>query len=626
MSQDVQIPLLHRFRLHDMRPILEDDVEMQLGTGPNVILGGNGLGKTTIMQAIVYGLTGGNDGIEEDRRQRWDHRYFRKRLSPEVHKSSFVELELSLSKTSFLIRRGFQGSHLTGFWRKEHTDAWIENPHDATSAYERALTEQGGFANIDDFRFLVHRLLYLSESRQLLAWDFDAQLRASMSLNPDLVNEEQFRRTRETIKNLDSDKRHLRVAINKLEAHIAQSSSKETGSRAETAASDGLSTIVKELSDISRQRHELEAREATFSDQLSGASNRVESLRQQIEEIEASAVFDLISEQEAASSLALSKLTQIGICPSCGTVQHDLQAQALAYQRDHKCILCGSEHPTEHRPRLSTLLSQFSEKLRSKAEAEDQLVSTQQKVRRLLHRESTLRNRVNELRMQQLDVATVERDYVDAIGDPAKQKALMERQESEIEAHIYELKTDLERQFAAYRSAMKERAEWIGDRYTYYSTSFLGIPCSLRESPMPRNEGLRTFVPEFEDIVRDSPDSCSEAQRFFLDIAFRMALIDYATKRAEGPAIFFCETPETALDLSYVDNVVTMFQRFTEAGHTLVLTTNAQLDSIAAKLLKKIPKRRRRNRLLNLIEVGRLSAVQRSALPRLRQIVQAILE
>lgn len=64
------------------QPIFRGDVELTARSGVSVILGGNGLGKTTLMQALIYALTGGvSEEIEEDKRLRWGHAYFRSRLN-----------------------------------------------------------------------------------------------------------------------------------------------------------------------------------------------------------------------------------------------------------------------------------------------------------------------------------------------------------------------------------------------------------------------------------------------------------------------------------------------------------------------------------------------------------------
>jgi DNA repair exonuclease SbcCD ATPase subunit len=38
------------------QPIFRGDVELTARSGVSVILGGNGLGKTTLMQALIYAL------------------------------------------------------------------------------------------------------------------------------------------------------------------------------------------------------------------------------------------------------------------------------------------------------------------------------------------------------------------------------------------------------------------------------------------------------------------------------------------------------------------------------------------------------------------------------------------
>jgi hypothetical protein len=91
-----------------------------------------------------------------------------------------------------------------------------------------------------------------------------------------------------------------------------------------------------------------------------------------------------------------------------------------------------------------------------------------------------------------------------------------------------------------------------------------------------------------------------------------MALIDLACGD-RGTATFICETPETALDFSYVNNVVRMFASFAKKRHNILLSANIQNSGIAEKLIARIAKRDRRKHIVNLLEVGRLSAVQQSA-------------
>jgi hypothetical protein len=158
-----------------------------------------------------------------------------------------------------------------------------------------------------------------------------------------------------------------------------------------------------------------------------------------------------------------------------------------------------------------------------------------------------------------------------------------------------------------------------------YATEFLGLPCELSERSQAGLVSITRFVPQFNGTPRDTPESCSEAQRFFLDIAFRMALIDFAASGPDDTAMFICETPETALDMSYIDNVVRMFGQFAKQGHALLISANIQLGGIAEKLLRLVPLQERPAHVLNLLEIGQLSQVHRDSLPALSAAIERCL-
>jgi hypothetical protein len=146
----------------------------------------------------------------------------------------------------------------------------------------------------------------------------------------------------------------------------------------------------------------------------------------------------------------------------------------------------------------------------------------------------------------------------------------------------------------------------------------------LVEVDQPGLLRLKRFVPLFKGVQRPEAEYCSEAQRFFLDIAFRMALID-AAGGEDGTATFFCETPETALDISYVDNVVEMFTAFAKKQHNVLLTANLQSEGIAEKLLGKVAVSERKKRIVNLLSIGVLSSVQEKARSKFERVLNKML-
>lgn len=220
MADRITLPRLSRFKLVGFQPIFKTDVEMSLNGGPYFVLGGNGLGKTTIVQAVVYGMAGEvGESIEDQKSLRWNHDYFRQRLEKSKVASSYVEVEFRLGSAVLGVRRGFTNSAVTAF-KPDKAKKWIETPEEAQVAFNQGILAYGGYQTSADFAFIAHRLLYLAESRRLLAWDNNSQLRIIMLLNQDAVVEADFRRRKRELKEMDSSKRHVHVALGKIIARI----------------------------------------------------------------------------------------------------------------------------------------------------------------------------------------------------------------------------------------------------------------------------------------------------------------------------------------------------------------------------------------------------------------------
>ena len=98
----------------------------------------------------------------------------------------------------------------------------IEDRAKAEAAYLGALQEFGGYESVTDFAFLFHRLCYLPESRRLVVWHTRAQLRLLMLLNQDIINEEDFRQRRFSLRLMDSRKRHIHVALTKASEQLTR--------------------------------------------------------------------------------------------------------------------------------------------------------------------------------------------------------------------------------------------------------------------------------------------------------------------------------------------------------------------------------------------------------------------
>ena len=206
----VILPKINLMKVEGFDKIFKEDiVEIDFSKSLNILLGGNGLGKTTLLQCIIYGLTGGTNipEVEPLKGFRWDHNFFRKRVKVERQQDAKVTIEFNVSNKRFRVVRGLQGNRVIDFYIDDNQ---------ANIKYEEAIIEYGKYDNFNSFVFIVSRLLYLPENRRSLMWDYDAQIRALMILSNDIIDEEEYRNLRLQIKNMDSTKRHTIVRINKI--------------------------------------------------------------------------------------------------------------------------------------------------------------------------------------------------------------------------------------------------------------------------------------------------------------------------------------------------------------------------------------------------------------------------
>jgi hypothetical protein len=116
-----------------------------------------------------------------------------------------------------------------------------------------------------------------------------------------------------------------------------------------------------------------------------------------------------------------------------------------------------------------------------------------------------------------------------------------------------------------------------------------------------------SLVLELRSSARREHHQLSESQRFFLDIALRMALAHFASNRT-APATLFIDTPEGSLDIAYEARAGEMFAEFVATGHDILMTANVNTSQLLKKLARACGPDRMQ--LARMTEWGELSDVQ----------------
>jgi ABC-type cobalamin transport system ATPase subunit len=116
-----------------------------------------------------------------------------------------------------------------------------------------------------------------------------------------------------------------------------------------------------------------------------------------------------------------------------------------------------------------------------------------------------------------------------------------------------------------------------------------------------------SLVLQIKGAVRREIHQLSESQRFFVDIALRMAFAHFMSD-PEGKASLFIDTPEGSLDIAYENRAGDMLAQFIKKNHHIIMTANIN----SSRLIRSLAERCGRSKmtLYRMTEWAELSDVQ----------------
>ena len=356
--------------------------------------------------------------------------------------------------------------------------------------------------------------------------------------------------------------------------------------------------------------------------QLQEISSVIEAEEQALDESEEAFTLSCMLDQERAdSALALQKMLIHKQCPFCTKKSSELTSRAASNIDKGLCPICGQNHAAA-RPdgQIDELRKQLAPKYRKRAAIQQTIDDYQHQIRALQRKRSLQGAKLDDLSAKLPRIRATDTNLYTGTESISQIRKLLVAYNADYErkqtaARL--LKTELDSAYSRIAESKSARFKEIQDRVEIYATKFLGTKCVFESVPSKAVDKNSPFtfpllVPSFKGIRRTQSTQCSESQAFFLDIAFRMALIDLVTKHSGHGSTFICETPENALDLAYADNVAEMFDHFRAAGCYALLTANLQAGGVAEPLLKKIkPLGERKLRAFNMLSHAELSDVQK---------------
>lgn len=631
----VIFPKIKKLVLHGFSKIFnKNDFEIDFSSNLSILLGGNGLGKTTLLQCIVYALTGGTDDsdIEESKIYRWNHNFFKGR----INEDAYVQIYFYLGNVEVGIKRGFIVTRIL--------ECFVTNDgiNMDTITFENAITEYGNYDSASDFSFIVNRLLYLPENRRSLLWDYDAQIRTLMIISNEFVVEQEYRSLRQLVKLKDSNKRKITWDIGRIEKrksiqidHQSDKALLKTSDEARVVYVDSKKDLLVNLEELTRESKLLYTALKSDQEIRNRLAESITQIGDKIRTAEADYIQQYLLERDEKNVLVFNKTIKTGYCPACDQKSENLKTLIQERLKNGECLICGeniSKHNLALDPLdLESLNSQIYEKVSARNALEVKITQSTSRLTSIEGSISSIKDKLMELDSNYSSKLLDEEDENDDV-DLDDEKLIAEehvnlcQKQRELEIEIMQITKQADELYEAFIANFRSRYEQLHGIYSDLASKFLGLEVELKYiKSNAKFVSMDYLVPNFDNVDRDSPETCSEAQRFFLDIAFRMSVVALNREISGIDATFICETPENALDISYVDNVVTMFVAFMKKGGYLVLSNNLQYHGIAQSLISESRKNEIDVGVFDLLQYGKLSEIQ-SASKQLAAIRDAIVK
>jgi len=659
MRSDIHLPVVERLRVlnYPLYPgSTKQGLDLSFDKGVTVIAGINGIGKTTLLNLLLRMLVGPTNPSKAATR---DMGLVSKRSLVTARKFSFFQdragVALGTNATSTLTFRigGKQIAVTRRLTNLEITKLVISGKTTATpdnNAFLEQMAELSGLATAYDFHMVVRYVQFFTEERLPLLWSPTAQLELFKMLFVDEAIGRKLNKLYSEIQSADTDYRNRTYQYNqrkdRYEEARAQYQSVDPDLIAVTAK---LATARTELEAASQQHRLATARAAELVNQRDDVDRKIESLQVTLDqEIHAFHQQDAAYIAQALPTLddKLQMLMQglgsnLG-CFVCGKGSKREVAAISKRLRDHHCFVCDASLAHGTTPNVTPITARALQKIEHKIDAlrveiaahqnsqqqqDEDYANALSLVRPAVTRRHELMMRVEHLEAQLpqtpdanqgpllADLET-EKLELDQLAEKRKQLSAQYRHQiDKLFAEMGEIENDLGSRLKNYAEAFLHESVVVKFLRNYPFKVATGAP----QINLPTFRIAMTSSTHLAAHDRSTATSVSESQKEFLDLAFRMTLLDMVVN--DGATMLVMETPEASLDSWFMARAAQMIRKFSPEGgqRMLIATSNINGTTMIPALLgllskngnlRKLPKAQQ-SRLIDLMALAEEPGVLR---------------
>ena len=641
----VSFPILQHLRVrgYGMYPggRSKDGLDIGLKAGLTLVLGANGLGKTTLVTMLyrlcagTYDIPGlarggelGTRSIEATEVGPHTKRVFAVRVTDDAADAT-ATLRFGLGDARFEVTRSLRNLAV----RSLSVDG-VEQPA-SEEAYHELVLEHAGLSTFGDWILVLRHITFYFEDRRALVWDPSAQRQLLRILFLPAQTASQWSTLERDILERDTRMRNLQAALSREEVAIKQVEDSVGGAsdvREQLQILQDLQAIdLPRVDDLNERLTELEAQRQQLRLAALRAELDNEHAYRNLERLQLRAIDDAFPSDDATAKYLFAKLFANDACLACGHVAPKTAEQLRRRLDTRHCVVCGSKLDASRKvkPLAPRAIAHATKKLgtardvfataravqaEAEAEFEAHIAQVQELNATVAARDATIESLVKRL-------PPADADLIEQRSDLASLRARVEVQRAE----IAQLRAEFGNFIRRVNRDIASRKEAVQHTFADFAAGFLLERCSLlwatHKSPIGQS-GQQIDFPSFElemsgadpsPVLRSGPDQVSESQREFIDLAFRMTLM--AVAGSEGAGSLVIDAPESSLDAVFVKRAADVLTKFADpAGpNRLVVTSNLIEGDLIPEMMNKAGvKSARDGRIVDLLRLAAPTAATKA--------------
>lgn len=650
MRAKIKLPVMRRLSIRNYSLYPGENgqgLDLEFPSGVTVLVGINGVGKTTLLNLLMRMLLGPTErgkgdrdlGRVSDRALVVDRKFsfFADRVPEKLDGNATATLVYSIGEREYTVTRNLQTMTLKSVKLRGRSISSLTSELD----FLKEMARHAGLPSEYDFHVVVRYLQFFTEERQPILWSAATQFEFFKALFLDTALTKEISDTFKAIQRSDSDYRNRLNQLNQRKERLKEAQGRVT-------VADDLEALRVQIREAQTRSEAIETEYGHAQESVDGLQQRAQELDNELNQLEGT-VGDLEDELENADAAFVAqalpslddkaKFLMAGLnsrqgCFVCGNRKKGQLETVQKQLKGGHCFVC--EHPITGRgakvqPLAAAQVRSLEQRLNDLTVQIKQTDSERDALRRELSSKlQTLRTAATRRAQAVVDLALLQSKLPDPEGSAGALEADIVAEEAALKVLNEDRKTFAEEyreQIGRGRVEMEGYKEALRTTLTRYAEAFLQEKVEVRFSAQDKVKiatgvgqvGMPSFSIAMTSGTHQAPksrlssESVSESQKEFLDLAFRVTLLDMAC--ADGAKSLVIETPEASLDSWFMLRAASLMRQFAPANQApmrnLIATSNLNgTDMIPALLgqLDQSGKRKRRTNGAQLVNLMKLTA------------------